>query len=124
MKARLSVYLTVVALLAVLGLGVACSKAPTDAQITSDVQSRFSQDSGLQGKQLGVQTSNGAVTLSGSVDNDNQRQAAARYASEAPGVKQVINNLEVAQAAPAETAQTQPVEQPKPTPAPRPRHST
>ena len=122
MKARASVYLTVVALLVILGLGVACSKTPNDAQITSEIQSRLSQDSGLQGKQLGVQTTNGTVTLTGNVDNDNERQAAGRYASEAAGVKQVINDLQVTPPAP-ETAQTQPVEQPKPAPAPAPRRA-
>lgn len=125
MKARASVYLTVLALLAALGLGVACSKAPTDAQITSDIQSRINQDSGLQGKQLGVQTTNGTVTLSGSVDNDNQRDAAARYASGVPGVKQVVNDLQVAPAAPPQTAEATPApEEAKPahTAAPKPRH--
>jgi len=55
------------------------------------------------------------VTLSGQVDNDAQRDAAARYASSEPGVKQVVNNLLVAAPAPA-VAQA-PAEQPKPTPA-------
>jgi hypothetical protein len=118
MKARASLYVTAILLLAVLGLGVACSKAPNDAQITSDVQSRISGDSGLQGKQLGVQSSNGTVTLSGTVDNDAERDAAARYASGAPGVKQVINNLEVT---PPQTAQVAPEEQqPAPEPVKKP----
>lgn len=118
---RASLYIMPVVLLAVLGLGVACSKAPTDAQITTDIQNRLSTDSGLQGKQLSVQSANGTVTLSGSVDNEAQREAAARYASQSAGVKQVVNNLEVAQATPpAETAQAEPAPEAKPAPAPAP----
>lgn len=82
-------------LIAVLSLGLGCAKAPNDSQLTQQIQSKFSQDSGLQQKPISVQTSAGVVTLSGTVDNDAQRVAAARYASAAPGVKQVVNNLEV-----------------------------
>jgi len=116
MKARASLYATALVLMAVLGLGVACSKAPNDAQISSDIQNRMNQDSGLQGKALNVQFADGTVTLSGTVDNENQRAAAARYASAEPGVKQIINNLQVGPAA-ADTAQSQPAEEMKPSPA-------
>jgi len=125
MKARASLYVTALVLMAVLGLGVACTKAPNDAQISSDIQNRMNQDSGLQGKPLNVQFADGTVTLSGTVDNENQRAAAARYASAEPGVKQIINNLQVGPAAaPADTAQMQPAEEMKPssaTPPPAPK---
>src|SRR5262249_40330237 len=96
MKARVAICLSVVLLLAALGATLGCTKAPTDAQITSQLQDRLNADSGLQRKPLGVQAANGTVTLSGSVDNDAERDAAARYAAAIPGVKQVVNNLEVA----------------------------
>jgi outer membrane biosynthesis protein TonB len=116
MKARVSLYLSAVVLLTTLTIALGCSKAPNDAQIASDIQAKISADSGLQGKQLAVQSTNGSVTLSGVVDNDAQRDAAARYASSEPGVKQVINNLEVAPAPPVQTAQATPppAEEPKP----------
>ncbi len=95
MKAKISSYRGVIVLLSVLGLGLGCSRAPNDTQIASDVQAKLSADSGLQGKQLVVQAANGTVTLSGQVDNDAQRDAAARYASSVAGVKQVVNNLQV-----------------------------
>jgi len=91
---------SVALLIAVLSLGLGCAKAPDDSQLTQRIQSKFSQDSGLQQKTITVQTSAGVVTLSGRVDNDAQRVAAARYASATPGIKQVVNNLEVG-AAPA-----------------------
>src|SRR5690348_14142884 len=114
MKTRLSRLLV---LLMILGLGAACSKAPNDAQITSDVQSKLSADSGLAGKSISVQSDHGSVTLAGSVDNEAQRTAAARYAASAAGVKQVINNLSVT---PPITAAATPQPEPEP-PAPEPK---
>lgn len=118
-KSPLYVYL-VFAILLSLGLG--CAKKPDNAKITSDVQAKFSQDSGLSSKQLSVQVENGVVTLSGNVDNDAQRNAASQQAASVPGVKTVVNNLQVgpapadaqaAQPAP-ETAAAPPAEIPKP----------
>jgi len=101
MKARVSFVIGVTVLFTIFAAMVGCNKAPNDAQIQSDVQAKINADSGLAGKQLGIQSANGAVTLSGNVDNDAQRDAAARYAAGVPGVKQVINNLTVAPPAPA-----------------------
>ena len=121
MKARPSLYLSAVVLLTIFAVAVGCSKAPSDAQIASDIQGKLTTDSGLQGKQLAVQAANGIVTLSGTVDNDAQREAAARYASSEEGVKQVVNNLQVAQ--PTRTVQVMaPRAERKPTPAPERRH--
>jgi hypothetical protein len=117
MKAKFSLNsIIAIALLAMLLAGVGCTKAPNDSQLTSDIQNRLVSDSGLQGKQLGVKAENGTVTLSGTVDNDVQREAAGRYAAAEPGVKQVINNLQVAAPAPQEGAQP-PAEETKPSPA-------
>ena len=90
-------YLRVSPLILAIALTVACSKPPNDAKVTSDIQSKLGSDSGLQDKQINVQSANGTVTLSGNVDNDAQRDAAAKYAAAEPGVKTVINNLQVAQ---------------------------
>jgi hypothetical protein len=118
MKARLTLYLNVVVLLTIVAIALGCSKAPTDTQIATDIQNKLNTDSGLQGKQLIVQADKGSVTLSGEVDNNAQRDAAARYASTEPGVKQVVNNLQVAPAPPPPVeAQAPPPEQPKPFPA-------
>ncbi len=132
MKTRPSL-LVGVALAAALAVGVGCVKAPSDAQVTTDIQSKLAADSGLQNKQLTVQAVNGTVTLSGSVDNDAQREAAAKYAASAPGVKTVINNLQVgtmaamaaapaADAAPA-MAPMAPAKVTKPSPTMKPHHA-
>ena len=118
MKARVSLFLSVAVLLTMFAANIGCTKAPTDAQIQSDEQAKIGADSGLAGKQLGIQSANGAVTLSGNVDNDAQRDAAARYAASVPGVKQVINNLAVTPPAPA-AAEAPPPEPVQPSPAPR-----
>jgi len=82
----------------ILASSVGCARKPDDAKISSDIQSRFSLDSGLSSKQLTVQASNGVVTISGFVDNDAQRTAAALQAASVAGVKEVVNNLQVGSA--------------------------
>ena len=66
-------------LVVVLGLAVGCGKKPDDRKISSDIQGKFSQDSGLSTKQLTVQANQGVVTLGGTVDNEAQREAAEAY---------------------------------------------
>ena len=123
MKTNFSL-LRIAPLALVLAMTVACTKAPNDAQVASDIQSKLGADSGLQNKQLTVQSDKGTVTLSGTVDSDAQREAAAKYAASAPGVKQVINNLQVAQTAAMAAPQQDSVPQQamateQPAPAPR-----
>ena len=77
----------------VAGLSLACSHKPDDTKISSEIQNKFSQDSGLSAKQLTVQSADGVVTLGGNVDNDAQREAAGRQAASVEGVKTVVNNL-------------------------------
>jgi len=86
----------------------ACARKPDDAKVTSEIQSKFSQDSGLSSKQLVVKAADGTVTLEGDVDNDAQRQAAGRQAGSVEGVKTVINNLQVGGPSTAMTAVAKP----------------
>ena len=109
MRARISPYLQA-ALILTLAVAVGCSKTPNDTQIASDIQAKINADSGLQGKQLGVQAAGGVVTLSGTVDSDAQREAASRYAGSEEGVKQVFNNLQVVPPAPVQTAKAAPAQ--------------
>jgi hypothetical protein len=123
MKLRAGTYFWVTLLAGILLIGIACTKPADDSQITSQTQSKLNEDSGLQGKPITVQTSGGVVTLSGTVDNEAERTAASRYASGIPGVKQVVNNLQVSQAAPVpeQAAEAAPAARHKPSPA---RHRT
>jgi hypothetical protein len=123
MKTRFSLSLRILPLALALAIGVACTKAPNDAQVTSDIQSKLAADSGLQNKQITVQSDKGTVTLSGTVENDAQREAAAKYAASEAGVKQVIDNLQVAStsaaAAPPDAAPQNAQPENPPEPAPR-----
>jgi hypothetical protein len=85
------------------------SSARTDAQMTTDVQTKINADANLTNKGIGVSTSNGVVTLSGTVASETERIAAANDASTVDGVKTVVNNLQVGY------AQTMPME-PMPNP--------
>jgi hypothetical protein len=98
--------LACIALVLVLGLAAGCAKRPDDAKISSDIQNKFSQDSGLSSKQLSVQSSSGVVTLSGHVDDQAQRDTASRQAASVPGVKEVVNNLTIGNAPPPSSADT------------------
>jgi BON domain len=82
----------------ILALGVGCARKLDDAKMSSEIQSKFSQDSGLASKQLTVQANNGVVTLSGTVENAAQRDAAGQQAASLAGVKTVINNLQIGNA--------------------------
>jgi BON domain len=104
---RISLWMSSLALVIILGLGVSCARKPDDGKISSEVQGKFSQDSGLSTKPLTVQASDGVVTLAGTVDNQAQREAAGRQAASVDGVRTVINNLQVANAAAAPTGVVQ-----------------
>ena len=86
-------------LVAVVALA-ACNKSParTDAQVAAEVQSKISQDSRIGSREIGVQTNDGVVTLSGDVDSEVERTSAASDAATVQGVKTVVNNLVVQQA--------------------------
>ena len=93
---------------------VGCSRKVerTDAQLASDVQNKIYSDQGIQSRQISVQAANGVVTLSGDVNSDVERTAAANDAGAIDGVKTVINNLQVQQA----QATAPPARAAKPTP--------
>jgi hyperosmotically inducible protein len=96
-----SQHLYVYVFVIVLTFASSCARKPDDAKVSGEIQNKFSQDSGLSSKQLTVQADNGTVTLAGIVDNESQREAAARQAASVPGVKQIINNLQVGNEKPA-----------------------
>src|SRR3954467_15945686 len=92
-----------------LALVAGCSKSKSDAQLASEVQSKIQSDFAVTNKQLGVNVANGVVTLSGTVNNDMERAAAANDAGQIEGVRTVVNNLPVSsQAAGMMNQQQQP----------------
>jgi hypothetical protein len=129
MKAKSSLSVSMALLLLALGLSVACSRTskPDDAQIMGQVQTKLSSNSNLQGKQIQVQSSNGVVTLSGTVSSDFERTSAGNDAAQVEGVRTVVNNLQVGQdqaaAAPAPPITPQPEAAPAPEPKPARNHA-
>ena len=100
----------------ILGGFAGCSKKPTksDAQIASDVQSKFYGDPMIESRQIQVQAADGVVTLSGNVASDSERTAAAGDAASIDGVRTVVNNLQVQQAQTAPSPAVRPASPPKP----------
>jgi len=64
-----------------------------DTAITTKVKSALAGDSAVKSSDISVTTNQGVVTLSGTVDNSDQKSAAAKDASNVAGVKDVTNTL-------------------------------
>ncbi len=119
MKPKVALYSCALLLAGALGLATGCSRAPNDAQIASNAQSKIYADPNVQSRQITVQSANGVLTLTGYANSDAERATAAADAAQVPGVKTVVNNLEVS--APAQAAAPAPIaQQEEPPPAPEP----
>jgi osmotically-inducible protein OsmY len=79
------------------GLLDACHRKEggSDAQINVDVQNRIYNDPAIRSRQIVVQAAGGVVTLSGNVNNDDERKAAQNDAAAVKGVTSVVNHLQV-----------------------------
>jgi hypothetical protein len=77
-----------------------------DQQVLSDIRSKISAESALNGQNIRVTMANGVATLNGKVNNDASRALAAADSASIDGVKTVVNNLVVA---PQRAAKTPPV---------------
>ena len=84
----------------VLACGVACKSGPEDATITTNVKAKLVADPTVSGTAINVDTKDGVVTLTGTVDNDAARTKAETIAKGVEGVKSVKTNLTVKPAAP------------------------
>jgi len=73
----------------------ACNRLqkPNDQAITSEIQSKLFQDSVLKTRDIRVASQQGVIVLTGTVETELEKSAAERLASQASGVKQVINQL-------------------------------
>jgi BON domain len=97
----------VLALCAVL-LMAACKAvppAPDDAAIKTAIQSKFYQDPTLSGRGIQVDSQQGVVTLTGTVNSDAEKSLAEQLSVQAPGVQKVVNQLNVSQPPAAAAAQ-------------------
>ena len=85
------------AVLAAAILTVACSQ--TDAGITTNVKTKLAADDTVKAYQVDVDTRNGVVTLSGTVENATAKEQAIRIARGTDGVRDVIDQISVGEAA-------------------------
>ncbi|HWA96739.1 MAG TPA: BON domain-containing protein [Terracidiphilus sp.] len=119
---------------AVLGLAVlftaGCkhqAAAPTDQQMTTDIQAKLTAEPALNGQSVQVSVANGVATLNGTVTSDAARVLAGNEAGTIDGVKTVVNNLTVQQAQntmpePPPVSTTTPAPKEKPAPRREQRH--
>jgi hypothetical protein len=94
-----------------------------DKAITTQIQAKLFDDSVLKTRDLHVASDKGTVTLTGTVGTDLEKAAVERIASQADGVKSVLNQLVVSSAPdagsaaamqPAPTAEATPPQSPPP----------
>lgn len=71
------------------------SDATKDAALTAAVKTKFLADTKVSGLKIDVDTRNGVVTLSGTVNSAAEKQRAGATAKETDGVRSVVNNLKV-----------------------------
>ena len=69
--------------------------AVSDDMIYNNVRIKLASDQVVKGGALDVDVKDGMVTLKGSVEQDKQRDRAAKLAKGVKGVKQVINNITI-----------------------------
>ncbi len=86
--------------------------APSDQQLTSNIQTKLQGESALAGQNIQVSVSNGVATLNGAVSDEASRALAANDSGTVSGVKTVVNNLTV------ESAKEPPAAAPAAAPAP------
>lgn len=88
----------------VVAAGAACKSGPEDATITGSVKSKMAADTNVSATSINVDTKDGVVTLSGTVDSATEKSQAETIAKGVEGVKSVTNNLTVKPAAPVTTS--------------------
>ena len=69
--------------------------APSDAAITSTIETKLQSDQRVAGARIGVATNLGVVTLSGTVQSDQVKRDAMQIAQDTAGVQRVEDKLTV-----------------------------
>jgi hypothetical protein len=75
--------------------GAAISDATADARITTAVKAKLVKDPALSAWTITVNTTDGTVTLSGSVESAEQVASAIALAMDTDGVREVISALQI-----------------------------
>ncbi len=94
--------------------GARVSRSAPTPRWRATYRTRFMVIREFKSRQISVQAASGVVTLSGDVNSDVERNAAANDAGAIDGVRTVINNLQVQQAQVARPSQAEAPPQPEP----------
>jgi hypothetical protein len=73
----------------------ACSKTPSDEEMTQTIQAKFYAEPQLKTASIQVAMSNGEATLTGEVSDDAVRRKAIELAGVTPGIKKVNDSIKV-----------------------------
>jgi hypothetical protein len=122
MRLRLIASIAVVAI----AFAAGCAKRVDDAAVITNIKAQMFSDSQLVGAHLQLTSSNGQVTLSGTVPSDAARLDAYKIAAQTPGVTKVNDQMTVEaafQAPPQESASAKSPAPPVP-PAKHEKHHT
>lgn len=90
---------TLAALVASAGLVMTVACAKTDAGITTNVKTKLAADDTVKAYQIDVDTSNGVVTLAGTVENSAAKDQAVTIARQTDGVRDVVDRITVGRTA-------------------------
>lgn len=82
------------------GLAFIVGCGQTDTGVTTSVQTRLASDDVVQARDIDVTTQDGVVTLSGEVQSQIEREQAIMIARQTDGVRDVVDQLRVSEAAP------------------------
>lgn len=75
--------------------GSAVSDATSDGRITAAIKAKYLKDPDLSAIQIGVSTSNGKVTLSGTTSSVDNVKKAIQLAMDTDGVHEVVSTIQV-----------------------------
>ena len=90
---------TLAALVAGAGLVMTVACAQTDAGITTNVKTKLAADDTVKAYQIDVDTANGVVTLTGTVENTAAKEMAVGITRQTDGVTDVVDRITVNAAA-------------------------
>src|SRR5260370_8059424 len=90
---NLKIFLSVILSLALFGTAVAAEKLTSDDAIYDYVRRKLASDQVVKGGGLQVDVHQGVVTLRGTVEEQKQKERAAKLAKKIAGVKPAHNQL-------------------------------
>ena len=67
----------------------------SDAELTGKIRSKMALDDSVRARAIGVSTTDGVVTLEGTIGSAAEHDQAVRLARDTKGVKQVVDHLKI-----------------------------